>query len=154
MLNDAAIPFTEEDQEGSVTHSQENGNRPIYFQGQGLGSSRSTNDLPSIHSRVRVYQGRVSLGVEGNLEGLSELRAYVRDDFGEVHDVSIHNIAQEQSYHLTSSSIESQRMHQVQVVPDRETNPNEEITQFQEDNFRHVISSGNLLLIEKCTQRF
>ena len=137
LLTDAATPFTEED--------QENDNRPIYLHGQGLGSSRSTNDLPSIHSRVRVYQGRVSVGVEGTLEGLSEFRAYVQDDFGEVHDVSIHCIeALEPSYHSSSTSIEHERRHQAQVVPD------------QGDNFRNVISSsGNstckaLLTIGTC----
>ena len=116
---EAATPFTDAQNHQSPEPESQNPNGNLHLQGQGLGYRLPTHAQPlQIGDRYRV-EGRIGHGVVGVLEGLSTAvnRAFIRDDHGEVHDVSIHNLARFQDQNQDSISLTESGQSHDQVIP-------------------------------------
>ena len=117
---EAATPFTDAQNHQSSEPESQNPNGNLHLQGQGLGYRLPTHAqaLLRIGHRYRV-EGRIGHGVVGVLEGLSHAvnRAYLRDDHGELHDVSIHSLARFHEQHQDSSSLTESGQSHDQVIP-------------------------------------
>ena len=93
-----AIPFTvpveyQPDTQVESEQDQNEGYRPRYHpQGLGLGSRLLPQIQPLLGTPVRVVRGRIGFGIVGTLQALTNFRAFILDEYGVVHNVSIHNV--------------------------------------------------------------